>query len=131
MDFLLKSNLNKPESELETGDIIEGLKSFIVMIDERLKVFGHGKSLKKELDLKLELIQVYLRIVETGDRFLNNTVKILKAQLEALELAQDEKEEYNEQEEIAEVFRRCGGFHNPKKVTVYEYELMKLSIKNG
>jgi len=131
MAFLLKSNLNKPSEEIQEIQDIEGVTFFIQMLDERFQEFGIGKKLKKEIEIKLDLIKTYIKIAQTGDVFLMNTVNILKAQLESMQMDEDEKEEISFSKEYAIVSKNCGHYLNPKKITVYEYELMKLSLQNG
>ena len=131
--FLKRSNLNTPSSEIEKEFSVKGSVAFYSIIDERLKKFGLGKNLKKEITLSLALIAQYHRYIKTGDVFLLNTINILKAQLEALKQSDESEGDEDENtflDELAIMYEKYGSFDTKEK-TIAQYETMKKGLINS
>ena len=130
MAFLLKSELHTSILDIKEDYSIEGFLALTNIIDERFKIFGLGKNLNKEVELMLELTELYNKYIQSGDRFILNTIKILKAQLEGLKQPLEESEEITFEDELSMLVDKYGVI-NPKEVTVYSYELLKKGLANG
>jgi len=110
--YLIKdsSKHDEPLSE-EQSAYFESI--YLDMLTEFIEEFGQSKSLKNELETKSKIIDLNLEFLETGDKFILNSIenltfKMLKKQTDEVNksLGIDEKKEMKK--EIATVSKTLG-----------------------
>ena len=83
--------------------------------------FGQSKELKKEIELRKDLMEVSLEYLLNNDRSLLNDIKIINSDLEKLLNDSSNQVELDFDEEISKVSKHLGYAINQKTTSVFDY----------
>jgi hypothetical protein len=92
------------------------------MLTELWHELGQPKALKKEIELKKELIEANIAYIKSSDRSWLNDIKLLQAELDKHNKDSKDSFKYDFNKEVRDVAIRLGvGILNQKKTTVFDY----------
>ena len=91
------------------------------LLTELWHEFGQSKELKKEIDLRTDLMDLNLEYLIEGDRCLLNDIKIVKAELEKLLKESSNSVDFDFDKEVGKVAQHLGRAINQKETTIFEY----------
>ena len=98
-----------------------GEQVYMNLLTELWFEFGQSKELKKEIELRKDLMEVNLLYIQTGDRSILNDIKIISSDLEKLLKESSSQVDYDFDEEISKVAKNLGRAINQKETSVFEY----------
>jgi hypothetical protein len=129
-EFLRKKNLFIPRSQVRESKSNNGQKAFLMLLNEIFEEIGIHDEIKATVELKEELLNVNLEFAITGERFLLNQIKILKAEIEKKETNLNHKVSFSK--DFAEVSKNSNGvIMDPKTTTIYQYLTIRETLTNG
>ena len=129
-EFLRKKNLFIPRSQVKESKSTNGQKAFLMLLNEIFEEIGIHDEIKEAVGIKEELVNVNLEYIMTGQRFLLNQIKILKAELEKKETNLEVKVNFSK--DFAEVSKQSNGvITDPKTTTIYQYLTIRETLVNG
>ena len=129
-EFLRKKNLFIPRSKVQESKSNNGQKAFLMLLNEIFEEIGIHNEIKETIELKEELLNTNLEFAITGDRFLLNQIKILKAQIDKKEGGMNHKVNFSK--DFAEVSKNSNGvITDPKTTTIYQFLTIRETLING
>ena len=121
----IKINNGKNEyarKDLSIGNSDEDEKHFEILTDSNYSKFGIGKEYINLLDMYLELSELNLDLVITGDRFLLNRKNLLEGRIE--DLLKKDGGNFDVYDSVVSLSKWMGYRLDVKSITVLEYRKM-------
>lgn len=119
--FLQKKHFNTPANKIPQNSSLAGEECYLSLLTELWHEFGQSKELKKEIDLRTDLMELNLEYLIEGDRCLLNDIKIVKAELEKLLKESSSSVDFDFDKEVGKVAQHLGRAINQKETTIFEY----------
>ena len=117
-----EGNLTYCRKDSKQGNQENDFLSFDIIKDDNYKVFGISKDYLRLLQLELELSEINLELVITGDNFLKNKILRLKAEIEEITSREDDGSDVDET--LIVLTKWMGSRVDPRVVTVKEFRSM-------
>lgn len=130
LSLLRKENLYKKKSEIVSDNGDEVGEVFFSLLSEYFEEFGLSKFFQKEIEKKIEIINLNLEFVETGDRFILNEIAQTKGELLKIREGNDNSI-IDHKKEVALVSKAMNTFIDTKKVSMYQFYTQRLMLENG
>ena len=128
--YLLKDNLHALKKDFVEDNSGEASEQFLTLLSEYFEEFGLSKGYKEEIDKKLQLIDLNLKFVNTGDRFVLNFINIANDELKEMQ-KNNKGIPYDIKKEVAILSKATGNIINTKTTSVYDYYTQRLILDNG
>ena len=105
-----------------------GQRAFILIQEDMIDTFGISDDYQKQLELRIRIERMYLKMMETGDKTMSLLIKVEENELKLLENAPTKGDLH---ESLLQIEKLQGVRYDPKQLTVYEfYKLAKLVGNN-
>lgn len=103
------------------NNTVVGEECYILLLSELWHEFGQSKELKKEIELRQDLMEANLNYLQSNDRSLLNDIKLIKSDLDKLMNDALIEVEYDFDKEVGEVSKHLGRAISQKETSVFEY----------
>lgn len=125
---ITNGELNYCRLDLSIGNNDDDLKYFDLISDDNYKYFGLGSEYLNLLDIQLQLSEIRLDFVITGDNFLKNKISMLETEIEDI-INKDLGNDNSIDETIIYLSKWMGSRINPRETTVKEFRTMISLLK--
>jgi hypothetical protein len=119
--FLERKTFDIPSNRITVNNSLKGEAVYLGLLTELWFEFGQSKELKKEIELRKDLMEVSLEYLLNNDRSLLNDIKLIQSELKKLLDESSKQVDYDFDEEISKASKHLGREINQKKTSVFEY----------
>tara|TARA_R110000744_G_scaffold275082_2_gene388058 strand:+ start:3205 stop:3543 length:339 start_codon:yes stop_codon:yes gene_type:complete len=98
-----------------------GEECYLTLLSELWHEFGQSKELKKEIELRQDLMEANLNYLQANDRSLLNDIKLIKSDLDKLMNDASSDVDYDFDKEAGKLGEHLGMIIKQKETSVFEY----------
>lgn len=119
--YLQKKHKHTPSNKIPTDATIKGERAYMDLLTELWFEFGQSKELKKEIELRKDLMEMNLMYLTTGDEGYLNDINIISADLEKMLKESANMVDFDFDEQVARQEERLNREISLKETSVFDY----------